>query len=547
MSPTDMLEDAGELQITRPGCWERDATHLPRPVTRFHAEVQPEPFIRGFTDAMSRYGILLHHMEYEYPGGFAYNTKVPVAEAEVPQRFATAAEMFERKLWREDLRRWDEEVKPNSIRVQRALQAEDPEALSTEGLLDHLERCRQNLQDRIFDHHQFNSAAMITVGDFVVHAGRWTGLGMSELLGLMRGSTPVSAGACAERDVLLAAIRESDEARELLASDGSPGELVGELQRLSAPVGPAATEYVELIGHRVIDGFDLLAPLVLDQPDLLLASLRHEPEGEAAEAELAAATERVRSLVPEEEHERFNELLAEARLTHRLRDERGLYNDVWGWGLMRRAVLAAGRRLVADGRLEHSEQLLHAGYQEMRSLLASGAGPSAEELAERASRHEASTTKATPAFLGDPPQLPPPLDGLPQPAARAMAAIGTAIGALFQNSEAPNEKWLVRGLPASPGVYEGTARVLRDAHECDRIKEGDVLVTASTSEAFNLVLPLLGAIVTNSGGLLSHAAIVAREYGIPSVVGTREATAIIPDGARVRVDANAGEVAVLGT
>ena len=59
------------------------------------------------------------------------------------------------------------------------------------------------------------------------------------------------------------------------------------------------------------------------------------------------------------------------------------------------------------------------------------------------------------------------------------------------------------------------------------------------------MLPLLGAIVTDSGGLLSHSAIVAREYGIPGVVGTREATERIADGARVRVDGVAGEVAVL--
>lgn len=547
MSSTAISDDAGQLAISRPGCWERDATHLPLPVTRFHAEVVPEPFIRGFTDTLRRYGVLLHHIEYEYPGGFAYNTKVPVAEEEVPQRFATAAEMFERKLWREDLRRWDEEVKPNSIRSQRALQAEDPAAMSAEELVDHLQRCHQNLQERVFDHHQFNSAAVITVGDFGVQAGRWTGLGMAELLGLMRGSTPVSAGVCQERDALLAALDESDEARELLASEGDPAELVAELQRLPAPVGPAAREYVELIGHRVVDGFDLISPLVLEKPELLLASLRHEPEDEAAAAaNLAAATDRVRSLVPEEEREHFDELLGEARLTHRLRDERGVYNDIWAWGLMRRAVLAAGRRLVAEGRLEHPDHLLYAGYGEMRALLASAAEPSAQELAERARRHEASCAMAAPAFLGDPPQPPPPLDGLPQPAARAMAAIGTALGALFQNSEAPNEERLVRGLPASPGVYEGTARVLQGAHDFDRIEEGDVLVTASTSEAFNLVLPLLGAIVTNSGGLLSHAAIVAREYGIPSIVGTREATAIIPDGARVRVDADAGEVAVLG-
>jgi pyruvate,water dikinase len=78
----------------------------------------------------------------------------------------------------------------------------------------------------------------------------------------------------------------------------------------------------------------------------------------------------------------------------------------------------------------------------------------------------------------------------------------------------------------------------------DRIQQGDVLVTESTTEAFNILLPLLGAIITDSGGLLSHAAIVAREYGIPGVVGTRDATSRIGEGTRVRVDGDAGEVTV---
>ena len=80
----------------------------------------------------------------------------------------------------------------------------------------------------------------------------------------------------------------------------------------------------------------------------------------------------------------------------------------------------------------------------------------------------------------------------------------------------------------------------------DRIVKGDVLVTESTTEAFNILLPLLGAIVTDSGGLLSHAAIVAREYGIPGVVGTRDATQRIEDGTTLCVDGDAGEVAVRG-
>jgi len=116
---------------------------------------------------------------------------------------------------------------------------------------------------------------------------------------------------------------------------------------------------------------------------------------------------------------------------------------------------------------------------------------------------------------------------------------------LFGSSEARHDEDLLRGLAASPGSYEGPARLVSGPAEFDRIVQGDVLVTVSTSEAFNILLPLLGAIVTDSGGLLSHSAIVAREYGIPGVVGTRDATERIPDGARVRVDGDAGEVSVM--
>ena len=78
-----------------------------------------------------------------------------------------------------------------------------------------------------------------------------------------------------------------------------------------------------------------------------------------------------------------------------------------------------------------------------------------------------------------------------------------------------------------------------------QIQKGEVLVTRSTSTAFNYVLPLVGAIVTDRGGLMSHAAIVAREYGLPGVVGCQVASKMIPNGARVRVDADKGEVTIL--
>ena len=100
-------------------------------------------------------------------------------------------------------------------------------------------------------------------------------------------------------------------------------------------------------------------------------------------------------------------------------------------------------------------------------------------------------------------------------------------------------------MSVSPGTYEGTARIINGSADFERLEKGDVLVTRNTSAAFNVVLPLLGAIVTDRGGVLSHAAIVAREYGIPGIVSTRDATARIKDGSRVRIDGSLGTVECL--
>ena len=229
---------------------------------------------------------------------------------------------------------------------------------------------------------------------------------------------------------------------------------------------------------------------------------------------------------------------------YRLRDERGVFSDIWASGIMRRAALAAGRRLQGKGRVHDAEHFVDAGFDEMCSLVTGAGGPSADELAQRFADRTSRTAKEAPASLGPPAPPPPDPSGLPPGVARVMHAMGIALGELFGSSEAPHEENLLRGLAASGGVYEGPARLVSGPSEFDRIVQGDVLVTESTTEAFNILLPLLGAIVTDAGGLLSHSAIVAREYGIPGVVGTRDATDRIPDGTRVRVDGDAGEVTV---
>ncbi|HZR90944.1 MAG TPA: PEP-utilizing enzyme [Gaiellaceae bacterium] len=530
-----------------PGTWELDAVHFPRPVTRYWSELHPQPFGRGVREFTRYYGMLLDALDYRYVNGFAYKAMVPVAEADVPARLARAEEVFAGKLWRDQLRDWDEQFKPASIATHRELQAVDPSALSDEELVAYLTRCREHHGEMIYQHMRHTGAAVVAIGDFLAHVGDWTGLPPADLLDLMRGAAPVSAGASAELDKLRSALAGDPAARELFASQDEPGRVLGSLRALGGEAGAAAAAYLDLVGYRLVNGFDISQPYALELPDVLLRAIRAAVTGiELDSGNLEARIAGVRGRVPEEHRAGFDELLEEARLMYRIRDERGVFSDIWAAGIVRRAVLAAGRRLADAGRIHAAEHLVDAGFDEMCALVSGDDGPSADELAARFAERTSRTAKDAPPLLGPPSPPPPDMSGLPPGAARMMRATMIAIGQMFGSSEAAHDEHLLRGLAASRGVYEGPARRVSDPSEFARIAQGDVLVTESTSEAFNILLPLLGAIVTDSGGLLSHAAIVAREYGIPGVVGTRQATELIPDGARVRVDGGAGEVTVLG-
>jgi phosphohistidine swiveling domain-containing protein len=543
--PTTKLD----LKPPGPGTWEQDPVHFPRLATRYWAEMHPEPFARGTGEFTKYYGMLLDHMEMQYVGGIGYKKNHLVADDEVPQRFQRADEVFENKVWRDQLLEWDETAKPTAIATHRELQAIDPSALSDAELVEYLTRCREHHSKMINQHMRFTASAVMPVGDLLAHLSDWTGVSPSDALSMMRGSSAVSAGASDQLQQLIEAIAKNDAARPLLESDGDPGEVLDALRALDNEVGAALNEYLDLVGYRLLDGFDISGRYALELPDALLRSIRSSASGKGTEGsadDVEALTAEIRDQVPDEHKAEFDELLGEARLMYRLRDERGVFSDIWASGIMRRAAISAGQRLADTGRINDPEHFIDAGFDEMCSMLSGEGGPSADELAQRWTYRTSHSAKDAPAVLGDPPQPPPDPSGLPPNEARVMRAIGVAMGALFGSSEAAHEDNLLRGLAASGGVYEGPARRVSGPTEFDRIEQGDVLVTESTTEAFNILLPLLGAIVTDSGGLLSHSAIVAREYGIPGVVGTRSATDLIPDGALVRVDGDAGEVAVHG-
>ncbi len=115
--------------------------------------------------------------------------------------------------------------------------------------------------------------------------------------------------------------------------------MLANLRSLGGEPGAAVSAYLDLVGNRLIDGFDIFQPTALEVPDALLRSIRIAVAGEAkAASDVDARIAEIRGKIPPRTGTAFDELLGEARLTYRLRDERGVYSDIWASGLMRRAA-----------------------------------------------------------------------------------------------------------------------------------------------------------------------------------------------------------------
>jgi rifampicin phosphotransferase len=538
------------------GSWELESTHFQRPISRFASVPFTSGFPRGFAEGSARYGMMLDHMEPAVVNGFLY-TKLaffghdrpggPTPE-EMQARVMTSVAAFEQKQWRKDLAQWDEVDRPAAIAEHRALQEVDPGLLSDRELATHLIRCQDHVESMYYLHHKYTATAMIAVGDFLAAAQESSGAPVGELMAALRGTSPVSTGfAEAELNRLADAIRASATASAIVsaAAPAAPADETLALLVADPEVGADARAYLDAVRFRSV-GYDVSDPTAGEMPEMLVETVRAAVAGAGAAPQDDAKLAAIRARVPVEHLAEFDEQLVEARLMNRLRDERGAYSDGWGTGLARRAILEAGRRLHEAGKLADAAHAVDMDADELGALLRGEPGPSAEEVAERFRWRTTHSTEDAPPLLGPVPDPPPPLEALPPPARRSARITGVAMTNLFGVSDTPNSETVLHGLAVNDGTYEGTARLVDDASDFGRVQQGDVLVARVTSPYFNVVLPLLGAIVTDRGGQLCHAAIVAREYGIPGIVGTRDATRTIPDGARVRVDGRTGEVRLLG-
>ena len=170
---------------------------------------------------------------------------------------------------------------------------------------------------------------------------------------------------------------------------------------------------------------------------------------------------------------------------------------------LRLVLMEVGRKLVDGGRLDRQDDVMYLRYNELRALIGSADAIEARDLVAMRRREREEAAKVRP------------------------------------------RDWVITGTGASPGVLEGTARVVLTVDEFDQVQQGDILVCQMTNPAWVVLFTKIAGLVTDTGGTTSHPAVLSREFGIPAVVGTSVATERIATGDRIRIDGTAGRVEVI--
>jgi phosphohistidine swiveling domain-containing protein len=531
------------------GQWTAESAHAYGAMTPIGQHLMRTGMTTGMAQTFSEYGLPAETLDCRFVHGHMYTRIRPLVSPdrtstrpppkallrlafrvhpELRRRARKAERALATQPWREPVRQWYErergQIESENLALQRvALGPLDDIALAAHwsAVLGHAER----LWTRHFVLHGYDLGP---IGLLLVAGEDW-GLKPEEMLPALQGASPSTS----EPARTLALLR---------AEIGRTGRSPASLDDVRAASPAAAAEldrYLELRGWHLVSRYDVDGLTLGEMPAVVLASIV-EGSDVAAGIDAEAVAAGLRARVPATEQDEFDDLLAEARLAMDLRDENGPLTVEWTGGLLRRALLEIGARLQARGLLEAAEHVVELGPAEVAPLLTKGDGPTAGTLAARATQRRADSALDLPHLLG-PPEPPPPADALPEATARLLRVV-QAVLELLDRQDRPHG---LAGTGVGTATYRGRARRAQAPEDAiATLEAGDVLVVPYTTPAYNTVLPLAGAVVTAEGGPLSHAAVLARELGIPAVVGVTGALTI-PDGATVEVDPTAGEVRIL--
>lgn len=523
--------------------FQQDRQHVPMPLTPLAAWFAANGFAVGASRALANYSIpmafTVAHLNYYYYMAIAPNIppeKMPEAEAAAQAALMPAVMSFRS--------RWEQEWLPELQTTWNEWTKFDLAGASLPRLLQRLDEC-QALFQRIWEiHFSLLVPAFVGFSEFREMYGQLLGGGDLDAYRLLQGFDNKSLETdrafwdlslrVAANPALAAIFRatSSGDLQSVLSGSAEGRHFLDDANAVLAQWG-RRSDTVQELGD----------PSWTEEPRPLFASIKsfldggQDPTGRLAamaaerEATVAAAREKLANH-PAEVRGQFEGLLFAAQSCSYLQEDHNFWIDQRGLHEVRQVCLETGRRLVSEGKLTDRSDVFLFTLPELRELAAgttSGAGIAGKRRAEMA--HWASIT-------------PPPMAGTdygPPPS----NPVTRAIARMFGGPPPASEATVVRGNAGSSGTFRGTARLIMTIDDADRLAPGEIMVAPTTSPPWTPLFGIAAAIVTDTGGPLSHCAIVAREYGIPAVVGTGAATAMIRDGQEIEVDGDAGTVTLL--
>jgi rifampicin phosphotransferase len=523
--------------------WSRDPMHFPEALTALDQDIFLATIPGGLNDGYEHYGSL-NRMALRFFWSRYYDTYARLelddeakaaARERMAQRLGPAIEGLGRL--------WEEEWLPEIEGHLAAWRGFDLAGADDGALLVHWDDTLTRLR-RLWQLHFTLAFPMSMARD-----------GFLELYGeLFEESSKLDALACLqglENRTLLAgrrlwALRDAADAtpavRRLLRRL-SPEEVVPALRAT-----PEAGDFLAKL-EAYLDEFGRRSPLLgvgrptqreapaavvkmlqdaLSQPTHDL-EVHHARTAEEREAAIAQARRAIRHF-PAPVRDEFERRLALAHVASRIHEDHNFLIDYQAFALTREVALELGRRCTALGVLERPDDAVHLTSTELRETLLGGGTLDRRELvAERRAVLVADAAYDPPQRVGTPPD------------------VATTAGNDFHGKPPPasDDPDTVTGTPGSAGVARGRARVVRSLDDAIGLVPGEVLVAPTTSQPWMPLFATAAALVTDTGGVLSHTAVVAREYRLPAVVGTVVGTSRLRTGMLLEVDGTAGRVRIL--
>jgi phosphohistidine swiveling domain-containing protein len=519
--------------------WQVDLMHWPHGLSPLAQTIDVPPFIRGFNLAVEELCMPMKQVNFKPFNHYVYTSVDPWSHDpnEMQQRMAQMqAQMMKHIPGLYE--RWAKEYEPEVRAMNEETLNTDYAKLSDRDISVVLEKLVANRERS----GQLHFLAVLPAGGATVffeevYTNLFGAPQSSEHLQLLQGfrnkSTEVGDNLwhlsveARKRPQVLKVLRETPPEQidaALAAVEGGPA------------FRDAVQEYTKKYGWRAKE-FDLAEVTWREQPAPVYALIReyasrddYDPE-EEFKSLVAAREVREKVLIEKVAGgpvEMFKQTLAMAQQYLPIQEDHNFWIDQMGTSVQRMPTLEAGRRLVKAGRINDVEDVYLLHYDELQGALRGGKGDLREIVQRRRADRENFRNIAPPAEIG----TTPPTD-------EEDPFMTKFFGGKQQANPDPR---IINGNAASAGKVTGIARVILSLDDAGRLKNGEILVCPATMPPWTPLFALAAAVVTDHGGVLSHTAIVAREYRIPAVVGTKLATSLVQDGQTITVDGTAGTV-----